>query len=112
MAKRSTSGGLVYSTNPDQALQDDHETEPAITPDNQQDLRIWLERKGGGKVATVVKGYIGPQSSLETLAKTLKTACGVGGAVKDGDIMIQGDHRDKVITRLTSMGMRCKKAGG
>lgn len=112
MAKRSNSGGLVYSTNPDQPLQNEQETESIIIPDSQQDLRIWLERKGGGKLATVVKGYIGPQTTLEQLAKTLKTACGVGGTVKDGDILIQGDHRDKVIARLTSMGLRCKKAGG
>lgn len=112
MAKRSNSGGLVYSTNPDQPLQNEQETESISIPDSQQDLRIWLERKGGGKLATVVKGYIGPQTTLEQLAKTLKTACGVGGTVKDGDILIQGDHRDKVIARLTSMGLRCKKAGG
>ena len=112
MAKRSNYGGLVYSTNPDQPLQNEQETESIIIPDSQQDLRIWLERKGGGKLATVVKGYIGPQTTLEQLAKTLKTACGVGGTVKDGDILIQGDHRDKVIARLTSMGLRCKKAGG
>lgn len=112
MAKRSNSGGLVYSTNPDQPLQNEQETESISIPDSHQDLRIWLERKGGGKLATVVKGYIGPQTTLEQLAKTLKTACGVGGTVKDGDILIQGDHRDKVIARLTSMGLRCKKAGG
>lgn len=112
MAKKTISGGLVYSTNPDQPLQDEPESEISSIPDTEQNLRIWLERKGGGKVATVVKGYIGPQSALEQLAKTLKTACGVGGTSKDGDILIQGDHRDKVIARLTALGMKCKKAGG
>ena len=112
MAKKHTAGGLVYSTNPDQPLHNPFEEEISRIPNEKQDLRVWLERKGGGKVATVVKGYHGPADELEQLARTLKTACGVGGTVKEGDILIQGDHRDKVIARLSAMGFRSKKAGG
>jgi translation initiation factor 1 len=112
MAKKNTEGGLIYSTNPDQPLHQQFEEEAPRIPNEKQDLRVWLERKGGGKLATVVKGYIGPTDDLEQLARTLKTACGVGGGVKDGDILIQGDHRDKVIARLSALGFRSKKAGG
>lgn len=104
-------GGLVYSTNPDFKLP--QEENDVVTPDpSQQQLKIWLERKGGGKVVTVIKGYNGKQSHLEELARLLKNKCGVGGGEKDGDILIQGDHRDKILTILTNLGYKAKKAGG
>jgi len=78
----------------------------------QQDLRLWLDRKGGGKVITVVKGFIGKSADLEALGKQLKSLCGSGGTVKDYEVQIQGDHREKVITWLLSKGYKAKKAGG
>lgn len=111
MSKKKNTGGLVYSTNPDFKLNQEEEAAAPTTP-SQHDLRIWLERKGGGKVVTVIKGYNGPESELETLGKTLKSKCGVGGAVKDGEILLQGDHRDKVLAWLTANGYKARKAGG
>ena len=105
-------GGLVYSTNPDfKPEPDDDRTE--ILPSDQQVLRIWLERGKGGKEATVVKGFVGPEEELEALAKLLKNKCAAGGNAKDGDIIVQGNHRDKVMKLLTEQGYKnVKKAGG
>jgi translation initiation factor 1 len=110
MSKKSRSG-VIYSTNPDFEY-NDSEDEPATLSPAQQDLRIWLDRKGGGKVITVVKGFIGSQSDLEALGKQLKALCGSGGTVKDQEVQIQGDHRDKVINWLSSKNYKAKKAGG
>lgn len=108
---KSSQGGLVYSTNPDFRL---HAEEPqSVTPSaSTQDLRVWLERKGGGKVVTAVKGFMGSEHDLEELGRFLKSRCGVGGTAKDGEILIQGDHREKVIKLLLEKGYRAKKAGG
>jgi translation initiation factor 1 len=111
MSKKSRSG-VVYSTNPDFEYSDSSADEPETLNPAQQDLRIWLDRKGGGKVITVVKGYIGRSADLESLGKQLKSLCGTGGTVKDYEIQIQGDHRDKVIAWLLSKGYKAKKAGG
>jgi translation initiation factor 1 len=110
MSKKNRTG-IVYSTNPDYIYTEDQETEPETLPAEQQDLRIWLERKNGGKVVTAVKGFIGTESDLEVLGKQLKNTCGCGGSVKDGEILIQGDHRDKVLTWLQSKKYKAKKAG-
>ena len=104
--------GMVYSTNPDFKYETDEEPEAETLPPQQQDLRVWLDRKQrAGKVVTLVKGFVGRDADLQTLARLLKTKCGVGGAAKDGEIIIQGDHRDRVVEILTRSGYRCKKAG-
>ena len=105
--------GMVYSTNPDfQYTTDEVEEEATLAPD-EQNLRVWLDRKQrGGKVVTLVKGFVGRDADLQELARLLKTRCGVGGAAKDGEILIQGDHRDRVVDILIKSGYRCKKAGG
>ena len=108
--KKNSGGGLVYSTNPAFKLETEKQDTPAQT--GKQDLRIWLERKGGGKVVTVVRGHTGKDAEIELLAKTLKTKCGVGGAAKDGEILLQGDHRDKVLAYLLANGYQARKAGG
>lgn len=110
MSKKNRTG-IVYSTNPDYIYIENQESEPETLPAEQQDLRIWLERKNGGKVVTAVKGYIGTESDLEALGKQLKNTCGCGGSAKDGEILIQGDHRDKVLTWLLSKKYKAKKAG-
>ena len=105
--------GMVYSTNPDfQYTTDEVEEEATLAP-AEQNLRVWLDRKQrGGKVVTLVKGFVGRDADLQELARLLKTRCGVGGAAKDGEILIQGDHRDRVVDILIKSGYRCKKAGG
>jgi len=111
MSKKNRSG-VVYSTDPDFEFSDSGEDEAETLMPAQQDLRLWLDRKGGGKVITVVKGFIGKSADLEALGKQLKSLCGSGGTVKDYEVQIQGDHREKVITWLLSKGYKAKKAGG
>ena len=105
--------GMVYSTNPDFQYDTGTAQGPVTLPPAQQDLRVWLDRKQrGGKTVTLVKGFVGSDTDLGELAPLLKTRCGVGGAAKDGEIIIQGDHRDRVVEILTKAGYKCKKAGG
>ena len=105
--------GMVYSTNPDFTYDYGEEQEVETLAPEQQNLRVWRDTKGrGGKVATIVRGFVGATSDLEELGRALKRGCGVGGSVKDGEIIIQGDHRDRVVELLTKAGYKCKKAGG
>lgn len=103
--------GIVYSTDPDfQPLVEDDE--PETLPPGKQDLRITLDKKlKGGKKATVVYKFVGKQSDLEQLGKALKSACGVGGTAKNGEIILQGDHLEKVKAELAKMGYKFKVAG-
>lgn len=104
--------GMVYSTDPGFKYETDEQPEAVTLPPSQQDLRVWLDRKQrAGKVVTLVKGFVGCDADLQELARLLKTKCGVGGAAKEGEIIIQGDHRDRVAEILTKSGYRCKKAG-
>lgn len=102
MKKRSFDG-IVYSVGP---------REPATVPPRQQDLRIHLDRMGGHKSISRIVGFVGEPADLEALGKMLKSKCGVGGTVKNGVILIQGDHRDKILKLLTDAGHKAKKAGG
>jgi translation initiation factor 1 len=112
MSKKDNNRPIVYSTNPDYKPDSDKEQEPDTLPPAQQTLYLSVERHGGGKVATVVDNFIGKNDDLEKLGKQLKTKCGVGGSVKDGVIIIQGDNRDKAIVILQAMGYKTKKKGG
>ena len=105
--------GMVYSTNPDfQYTTDEVEEEATLAP-AEQNLRVWLDRKHrGGKTVTLVKDFVGSDADLQELGRMLKSKCGVGGSAKDGEIIIQGDHRDRVVDLLTKADYRCKKAGG
>ncbi len=105
--------GMVYSTNPDFEYKSEDDSDMDTLSPSKQDLRVWLDRKQrGGKVATIVKGFVGSEDDLKDLARELKTKCGVGGAAKDGEIIVQGDHRDRVVEILTKSGYKCKRAGG
>jgi len=109
MKKRPTSSdGLVYSTNKNLSTA----REPTTLAPQQQDLRIHLDRLKGNKEVTRIIGFIGKESDLDDLGRTLKSKCGVGGNTKEGVILLQGDHRDKVLAYLTEKGYKAKKAGG
>lgn len=100
----------MYSTNPDYEFEFEEDIK-TLSP-NEQDLRIWLDRKHrGGKQATLVKDFVGTENDLKDLGKILKTKCGVGGSSKAGEIIIQGDFRDKVVDILMNLGYKAKKAG-
>ena len=97
--------GVVYSTNPDYEYSDDSQEEAETLPKNQQKLRLNMERAGrGGKTVTLVKGFVGSDKDINALCKLLKQKCGVGGSVKDGEIIIQGDHRQRLVEILKKEG--------
>jgi translation initiation factor 1 len=102
---------MVYSTNPDFSYDYGEEQEAETLAPEKQNLRVWRDTKGrAGKVATVVKGFVGSTDDLQSLGRALKQGCGVGGSVKEGEIIIQGDHRDRVTTLLIQKGYsRTKK---
>ena len=115
MAKsnKNIGGGFVFSTDPNFRFQSDEPEEDNVIAPEKQALRIWLQRIKGNKEATIIKGYIGSDSDLEDMAKTLKNKCATGGNAKDGEIILQGDHRDKVLKYLLDKGFsNTKKAGG
>lgn len=97
--------GMVYSTNPDFTFETEEVPEEETLPKSQQRLRVAIEKKNrGGKTVTVVKGFVGTDSDLKDLGKLLKTKCGVGGAVKDGEILIQGEWRERLVALLKQEG--------
>jgi translation initiation factor 1 len=113
MSKKNRSDSpFVYSTDPDFQFPANEPAEDQTLPPAQQQFKIWLDRMGGGKVVTAVRGFVGSDADLNDLGKQLKTACGTGGSVKQGEILIQGDHRDKILTWLAGKGYKAKKAGG
>lgn len=112
MSKKKPTG-IVYSTNPDFKFEFDEVEEHETLPPQQQDLRVWIDRKQrAGKQVTLVTGFVGSTNDLEVLGKLLKTKCGTGGTVKDGEIIIQGDVREKIMDILAKSGYKAKKAGG
>jgi translation initiation factor 1 len=105
---------VVYSTNPNFNYETESDNEQDTLPKNQQKLYVSIDRKQrGGKDVTLIEGFIGNEDDLKDLGKTLKSKCGVGGSVKDGEILIQGALRDKVYDLLVKDGYtQTKKKGG
>lgn len=110
--KRDNEDGLVYSTNNNLQFNNFEDAAEESLSAGEQNLRIHLDRLGGGKLLTRISGFVGSDDEIEKLGKELKQKCGVGGNVKDGNVLIQGDHRDKVLQLLLKAGYRAKKAGG
>ena len=102
--------GVVYSTNPDFKYETLQEQDADTLPPERQRLTVRIDRRRrAGKQVTLVEGFTGRSEDLAALARTLKTRCGVGGSASDGEILIQGDLRDKVVALLTSLGYNAKR---
>lgn len=99
--KSSSFNGLVYSTDPNFKIEEEATNNAETLIPAQQKLKIRLDKKQrAGKAVTLIEGFIGNEAALEELGKKLKTFCGTGGAVKDGEIIVQGDNRDKIVQWL------------
>jgi translation initiation factor 1 len=102
--------GVVYSTNPDFQYTQEQAPEAETLPPSRQRLIVRIDRRQrAGKQVTLVEGFVGTSDDLAALAKTLKTKCGVGGTVEEGQILIQGDLRDKLVSLLSGMGYQVKR---
>lgn len=102
--------GVVFSTNPDFQYEQQEEEQAVTLEPAKQSLIVTIDRKGrGGKQVTLVSGFVGTDEDLADLGRTLKTKCGVGGSAKNGEIVLQGDFRDRVTSLLKDMGYRAKR---
>jgi translation initiation factor 1 len=109
---KADSRGFVYSTDPDFSFQREEEKVETLPPPRQV-LRVWLDtRHRAGKAVTLITGFAGSQADLEELCKKLKNFCGTGGSAKDGEIIIQGDQREKVLQWLLKNGYTSSKKAG
>ncbi len=105
--------GVVFSTDSNFSFQETTKNESETLPPSQQNLKLFLDKNmRAGKQVTIVSGFIGTTNDLETFAKLLKTKCGVGGSSKDGEILIQGDVREKLVAVLTQEKYKVKRVGG
>lgn len=103
---------VVYSTNPDFQYQQNEETQHETLPPQKQNLIVAIEKKNrGGKTVTLVKGFIGTDEDLAELGKKIKTKCGVGGSAKEGEIIIQGEFKNRIADLLKEWGYRVKVSG-
>lgn len=113
MAKKKEKLNIVYSTNPDFRYEFEEEEAIETLPNNHQKLYVSIDKKQrAGKEVTLVEGFVGSEDDLKELGKLLKSKCGVGGTVKDNEILIQGNFKDKIFDLLVKEGYQVKKKGG
>ena len=111
MKNKKNTKGVIYSTNPNFKFEyENKETE--TLPNNKQFLRVCIDKHRSGKTAIIIKGFVGTTGDLKELGKMLKTKCGVGGSAKTGEIIIQGNIREKVMQILEKEGYNFKRVGG
>ena len=109
--KKNNLKGVMYSTNPE--FEYEYENNQLETlPAKEQNLKIYIDKHRAGKIAVIIKGFIGTTEDLKALSKILKKKCGVGGSVKNGEIIIQGNTREKVMEILEKEGYNYKRIGG
>lgn len=105
--------GVVYSTSQNFEFENSGESDQETLQPQHQQLKVLLDKKSrGGKQVTLVEGFVGTEEDLKNLGKFLKNKCGVGGSAKSGEILLQGDHREKVLEALLAEGYKAKKSGG
>ena len=102
---------IVFSTNPNFSDDEEKVIVDNIEPSN-QNIRIWLEKRPGNKIVSIIRGFVGTESDLKDLSKVVKKRCGVGGSVKTGEIIIQTKDRQKLLQILTELGYFAKLSGG
>ena len=103
--------GVIYSTNPNFQFEYDDDEQKKIN-NNEQLLTLHIDKHRAGKTVIIIKGFIGSKSDLKNLGKKIKKECGVGGSVKNNDIIIQGSMREKIALILENEGIPYKKSGG
>ena len=104
---------VVYSTNPDFGYEMDNDEEQVTLDKDKQNLRVSIDKKNrGGKVVTLITGFVGTEDDLKELGKFLKSKCGVGGSAKDGEVIVQGDFKQKVLELLKKEGYTQTKPVG
>ena len=109
--KNKNRSGVIYSTNSNYEYIESNNEEITLSPSSQE-LEVHIDKHRAGKVAVIIKNFIGTNEDLKTLGKILKTKCGVGGTCKKGEIIIQGDVRDKIMSILNDQGYKYKRVGG
>ncbi|HEX4888428.1 MAG TPA: translation initiation factor [Luteibaculaceae bacterium] len=113
MSKSKKRIDIVYSTNPNFSYQEEEEQEVKTLDPAQQILHVMIDKKSrAGKEVTLIANFVGTDGDLQELGKKIKTKCGVGGTVKDGTILIQGNFRDKIMLWLQDWGYKTKRIGG
>jgi len=110
--KKNNKRGVVYSTDPDFDYDFDEEMEEETLPPQKKHLKVQLRRLKGNKQATIIYNFVGSDTDFKDLGKKLKSKCGCGGSVKDGEIILQGDFRTKVTAELDKLNYRYKQVGG
>lgn len=109
--KKNKKKGIMYSTNPDFEYEYENDYIENLQP-KEQNLKICIDKHRGGKIAVIIKGFIGDDDNLNSLSRMLKNRCGVGGTAKNGEIIIQGNIREKVMEILKKEGYNYKRVGG
>ena len=109
--KKKNRKGVMYSTNPDFEFEYENERIDTLA-NNRQNLKVCIDKHRAGKIAVIIKDFVGNTDDLKALSKTLKAKCGVGGSTKNGEIIIQGNLRDKIMDILKKEGYNYKRVGG